>query len=287
MKSNLKLTSKNPNRSKTIINIKGVEIGKDNFTVIAGPCAIESKEQIFAIAKEVSTNGASILRGGAFKPRTSPYCFQGLGIKALEYLSNAAKNYNLLCISEVMEIDQIPYAEKYLDIIQVGARNMQNYSLLKALGKSKKPILLKRGLSATYEEFLSAAEYILSSGNSNVILCERGIRTFENYTRNTLDIAAVPILKELTHLPIIVDPSHGVGLRSIAPEMANATIAVKADGLLIEVHTDPDKSISDAQQTISTEEFATMMKKINIIGSALNINVFKPHLKEKIVSQPI
>lgn len=270
-----KLVGKNIRKRKSIINVNGVEIGGNSFVVMAGPCSIESREQIFDIAKEVSASGARILRGGAFKPRTSPYDFQGLGEKGLAFLRDAADAYDMLCISEVMSTDDVALVEQYVDILQLGARNMQNYSLLKAVGKAKKPVLLKRGLSATYKELLSAAEYIISSGNPNVILCERGIRTFETYSRNTLDLAAVPILRELTHLPIIIDPSHGVGLRNAVPPMANAAIAVQADGLIIEVHTTPDKSISDAAQTISTSTFSQMMKTLRRIGE-----VFDLHVKE-------
>ena len=201
----------------------------------------------------------------------SPYDFQGLGEQGLQFLRDAADTYGLLCISEVMSTEDVALVEKYVDILQLGARNMQNYNLLKAVGKSSKPVLLKRGLCATYQEFLSAAEYIISAGNPNVILCERGIRTFETYSRNTLDIAAVPILRELTHLPIVVDPSHGVGIRNVVPIMANAAIAVQADGLIIEVHTHPDQSISDAAQTISPTTFADMMQVLRKIGQVLGI----------------
>ncbi len=270
---NFKLVGKNIRKSKSVININGIEIGKDEFIVMAGPCSIESREQIFSIAKEVSKDGATILRGGAFKPRTSPYDFQGLGEQGLQFLRDAADAFGLLCVSEVMSTDDVAMVEKYVDILQLGARNMQNYSLLKAVGKARKPVLLKRGLSATYKEFLSAAEYIISSGNPNVILCERGIRTFETYSRNTLDIAAVPILRELTHLPIIIDPSHGVGLRNAVPPMANAAIAVQADGVIVEVHTTPDKSISDAAQTISTTAFSEMMSTLRKIGMVLGMHV--------------
>jgi 3-deoxy-7-phosphoheptulonate synthase len=268
-----KLVGKDIRKNKSIIHINGREIGGDEFIVMAGPCTIESREQIFSIAEKVSHDGATVLRGGAFKPRTSPYDFQGLGEQGLKFLRDAADAFGLLCVSEVMSTDDVALVEKYVDILQLGARNMQNYSLLKAVGKARKPVLLKRGLSATYKEFLSAAEYIMSSGNPNVILCERGIRTFETYSRNTLDIAAVPILRELTHLPIIIDPSHGVGLRSAVPPMANAAIAVQADGVIVEVHTTPDESISDAAQTISTTTFSTMMCTLRKIGAALDVHV--------------
>ena len=245
--------------SRTVIKIHNHFIGGKDCTVIAGPCSIESEEQIHQIASCVAASGATILRGGAFKPRTSPYDFQGLGEVGLQYLHHAAKKNNLLCVSEVMDTQQIDLVAKYVDILQIGSRNMQNFSLLKQVGKTGKPILLKRGLAATYKEFLMAAEYILQTGNPNVILCERGIRTFETYTRNTLDLAAIPILKELSHLPIIVDPSHGTGLRSIVPVMTYAAIASGANGVMLEVHTDPDQSISDAKQTISTQTFDSMM----------------------------
>jgi 3-deoxy-7-phosphoheptulonate synthase len=268
-----KLAGTSMKMQKTIIEINGLKVGAGHFTVIAGPCSVESEEQIFNIAKKVKEYGAHILRGGAFKPRTSPYDFQGLGEKGLKFLRNAAKQNNLLCISEVMSTEELPLVEKHVDILQIGARNMQNFSLLKKVGQCNKPVLLKRGLAATYREFLSAAEYILSFGNPNVILCERGIRTFETYSRNTLDLAAVPILKELTHLPIMVDPSHGTGLRSIVPSMAKAALAAGADGIMVEVHTDPDQSISDAKQTISVESFGDIMRSLNKMANALDINI--------------
>src|SRR3990167_1644353 len=271
--NNFKLVGKQLKQNRTVITIKGKEIGNNNFTVMAGPCSIESRKQIFDIAKEVSASGATILRGGAFKPRTSPYDFQGLGEQGLIYLQEAANFFGMLSVSEVMSTEDVGLVENYVDILQIGARNMQNYSLLKAVGKSKKPILLKRGLSATYKEFLSSAEYIISSGNPNVILCERGIRTFETYCRNTLDLALVPIMRELTHLPIIVDPSHGVGLRNIVPIMANAALAVGADGIIIEVHTSPDESISDAAQTISTTTFTEMMHLLKKIAEVIGLKI--------------
>lgn len=270
MYSKLKLTKKNHINHNTIIDIKGTKIGGNNFVTMAGPCAIESKEQINNIAKEISQSGAHILRGGAFKPRTSPYDFQGLGIKGLEYLKDAARTHNLLCISELMDTVHIEYFEKYVDIIQIGARNMQNYSLLKSIGHIKKPILLKRGLCSTYHELLMAAEYIMSSGNENVILCERGIRTFEPYTRNTLDLISIPILKELTHLPVIIDPSHGIGIRSIIPSAAKAALTLGSNGIIIEAHTDPSIALSDAAQTISTKEFKNMMGELTQLQKYIN-----------------
>ena len=255
------------------IKVKNIEIGGDEFIVMAGPCSIESKEQLFEISKTVSKQGATVLRGGAFKPRTSPYDFQGLGEKGLIYLREAADRFNLCCISEVMSEDEVALVEDYVDILQVGSRNMHNYSLLKALGKTRKPILLKRGFSATYKEWLFAAEYIIKGGNPQVIFCERGIRTFEHYTRNTLDLSAIPVLRTFTSLPIIVDPSHGVGLRDIVPCMANAVIALRGNGLMVEVHNFPDRSLSDAKQTISLCAFSEMMKNLRPIGKAVNMRV--------------
>lgn len=256
----IKLTGREIKKERTVINIKGVCIGGDDLVIMAGPCAVESRESIFEIAQAVASAGASVLRGGAFKPRTSPYDFQGLGKEGLKYLAEAAEKYGLLTISEVIDIEQVDTAFDYIDILQIGARNMQNFSLLKAVGKINKPVMLKRGFSSTYNDFLMAAEYILSEGNPNVILCERGIRTFENYTRNMLDIAAVPVLKQLSHLPVVVDPSHGTGIRSLVIPMAIAAVAAGADGLIVEVHTTPDKALSDARQTIDIEMFKSMVK---------------------------
>ena len=268
-----KLADREAKKERTVIQIGDHTIGGKVFTVMAGPCSIESEEQIHQTAAYVAAAGANVLRGGAFKPRTSPYDFQGLGEKGLQYMQSAAKQYKLLSVSEVMDSQDIDLVASYVDILQIGARNMQNFSFLKKVGKAGKPILLKRGLSATYMDFLMAAEYILQTGNPNVILCERGIRTFETYARNTLDIAAVPILHELSHLPVIIDPSHGTGLRSAVPPMAFAAIAAGAEGIMVEVHPDPDKSISDAQQTISPKAFADMMTVLRRIGEAVNIHV--------------
>lgn len=265
----LKLASKSTAHPRSVFDIKGHRVGGESLSLIAGPCAIESERQIHTIAQAVKQAGATILRGGAFKPRTSPYDFQGLGESGLAYLQAAAQANDMLCISEVMSPEDLPLVSRYVDILQIGARNMQNYALLKAVGKAQRPVLLKRGLSATYQEFLSAAEYILSAGNAQVILCERGIRTFETHTRNTLDLAAVPVLRSLTHLPIFVDPSHGVGLRSAVPTLANAAVAGEADGLMIEVHTDPDASVSDAAQTISTETFTHMVPRLQALKKAI------------------
>ncbi len=252
-------------------NSLGLVIGKisDSFPVMAGPCSVEEEELLFQIAEGVAEAGAVVLRGGVFKPRSSPYSFQGIGSRGLRYMRAAAEKYNLLTVSEIMDADHLDLMEEYIDILQVGSRNMQNYGLLKKLGKSQRPILLKRGFAATYRELLLSAEYILSGGNSRVILCERGIRTFETHTRNTLDIAAVPALKELSSLPVIVDPSHGTGLRSMVLPMSLAAAAAGADGLMIEVHTDPDRSISDAGQTISLETFRELMHRVRTLRKAL------------------
>lgn len=245
-------------------------ISRKHLSLIAGPCSIESQEQIMQIAKAVKSSGAHILRGGAFKPRSSCYRFQGLGIEGLNYLSLAAKEQDLLCISEIMDATHIDAFLEHVDIIQVGARNMQNFALLNVLGSYKKPVLLKRGMSATYHEFLMAAEYLVSQGNEEVILCERGIRSFENHTRNTLDLATIPVLKDLSHLPVVVDPSHGVGIRKYVPQMAMAGVAAGADGVMVEVHTHPEQSISDAKQTLSVEEFDNLVGQIKLLLPILN-----------------
>jgi 3-deoxy-7-phosphoheptulonate synthase len=257
-----KLAAKQLKNERSLIECRGRIIGGQQLAMMAGPCSIETEEQIFACAKAVKENGGNILRGGAFKPRTSPYAFQGLGETGLRYLQKAGEHYGLLTVTEVMDTDQIDLVASYADILQIGARNMQNFSLLKKLGNVKNPILLKRGLSATYQDLLMSAEYILSAGNPHVILCERGIRTYETYSRNTLDLAAVPILQELSHLPIIVDPSHGTGIRKMVAPMARAGIAAGADGLMVEIHPNPDKAFSDADQTLSFEQFGEMMKSL-------------------------
>lgn len=247
----------------TIINIKNASIGGEELAVIAGPCSVETEEQIIEIAKDVKESGAKFLRGGAFKPRTSPYSFQGLGIEGLELLKIARQETGLPIVTEIMSEDMIDRFVEDVDVIQVGARNMQNFELLKQLGKTDKPILLKRGLSSTIEELLMSAEYIMSEGNENVILCERGIRTFENYTRNTLDLSAIPAIKKLSHLPIIVDPSHAAGLWWMVEPLAKAAVAVGADGLMIEVHNDPANAKCDGQQSIKPKVFKNLMKDIN------------------------
>jgi 3-deoxy-7-phosphoheptulonate synthase len=247
----------------------GVVVGGTEVIVAAGPCAVESSAQIDAIAKSVARMGAKLLRGGAFKPRTSPYSFQGLGEEGLKLLRAAADDNGLLAVSEVMDPSQLDLMLRYVDVLQVGARNMQNYHLLRALGDVQKPVLLKRGLSATIEELLLSAEYIMSGGNYKVILCERGIRTFETYTRNTLDIAAIPVIKQLSHLPILADPSHGTGRRDKVAAMARAAVAAGADGLIIEVHPDPERALSDGAQSLYPEQFAQLMAEIRIIAPAV------------------
>ena len=248
---------------------KGVKVGGDQVVVMAGPCSVESREQLFTVAEQVAKAGAKALRGGAFKPRSSPYSFQGLGLEALKLLREAADKFKLLVISEVMEISQIEPMLPMVDILQVGARNMQNFNLLRELGKVKRPVLLKRGIAATLEELLLSAEYIMAGGNYDVILCERGIRTFETYTRNTLDISAIPIVHKLSHLPIASDPSHGTGRRDKVAPMARASVAAGADALLIEVHHDPDKALSDGAQSLYPEQFYELMAQLRIIAPAV------------------
>jgi 3-deoxy-7-phosphoheptulonate synthase len=248
----------------------GLQIGGDEVVVMAGPCSVESREQILAVAEQVSKAGARVLRGGAFKPRSSPYSFQGLGLEALKLLREAGDRFGLLVISEVMEISQIEMMLPYVDILQVGARNMQNFNLLRELGKIKRPVLLKRGIAATLEELLLSAEYIMAGGNYDVILCERGIRTFETYTRNTLDISAIPIIKHLSHLPMTSDPSHGTGRRDKVAAMARASVAAGADALLIEVHPDPDKALSDGAQSLYPEQFRQLMGELRMIAPAVH-----------------
>jgi len=254
----------------TIVNVSGIDIGGKNIVIMAGPCAVENEKQIDEIAPIVKAAGAKILRGGAFKPRTSPYSFQGLGVKGLEILQNANKKHNIPVVSEIMSVDELPNFVEKVDLIQVGARNMQNFTLLKELGKVNKPILLKRGLANTIEEWLMSAEYILAGGNSNVILCERGIRTFETATRNTLDISSIPVIKKLTHLPIIIDPSHASGRWEYVESLSKAAIAAGADGLIIEVHQTPELALSDGQQSLKPAKFRTLVKKCRKIAEAVD-----------------
>jgi len=253
----------------TVVRIGGVEIGGDRVVVMAGPCSVESREQIDRSAEVVAGAGARVIRGGAFKPRSSPYSFQGLGEEGLQMLRAAADRHGLLVVSEVMEISQIPLVAEYADILQVGARNMQNFNLLRELGKQRKPVLLKRGIAATIEELLLSAEYILSGGNYDVILCERGIRTFETYTRNTMDISAIPVVKKLSHLPMVGDPSHGTGRRDKVAPMARAAVAAGADGLIVEVHPDPDHALSDGAQSLRPDQFSELMGQLRMIAPAV------------------
>ena len=250
----------------TIINVNGTLVGGNNIGIMAGPCSVESEEQIIEIAKSVKKSGANFLRGGAFKPRTSPYSFQGLELEGLRLLKRAKEETGLSIVTEIMSTDYIDEFVRDVDVIQVGARNMQNFDLLKQLGKTNKPILLKRGLSSTIEEWLMSAEYIMAGGNENVILCERGIRTYEGYTRNTLDLSAIPVIKKLSHLPIIVDPSHASGYWYLVEPLAKAAIAAGADGLMIEVHNDPQHALSDGQQSVKPELFNTIMQKVKVLA---------------------
>jgi 3-deoxy-7-phosphoheptulonate synthase len=260
----------------TIVNINGVQVGGAEIIVIAGPCAIESQEQLFETARSVKAGGASILRGGAFKPRSSPYNFQGLGEEGLKLLGIIRAETGLPVVTEVMDTRQVELVASYADMIQIGSRNMQNYPLLKEAGMCRKPVLLKRGMMATIEEYLMAAEYILKQGNEQVILCERGIRTFETSTRNTLDLSAVPMLKRLSHLPVIVDPSHGTGLRWMVPAMAKAAVAVGADGLIMEVHYKPEEAICDGYQSLNLDEFAKLMCDLKKIAVAVGREILSP-----------
>jgi 3-deoxy-7-phosphoheptulonate synthase len=268
-----KLASRTFKQDNTVVAVGDVRIGGDEVIVMAGPCSAESEEQVEATTAAVKRAGAKVLRGGGFKPRSSPYSFQGLGEAGLRMLRSAADRHGLKLVTEVMEIGQIEMIERYGDILQVGARNMQNYSLLRELGKSRKPVLLKRGISATIEEWLLSAEYVLAGGNMDVMLCERGIRTFESYTRNTLDISAIPVVQKLSHLPIIVDPSHGTGRRDKVAPMARAAVAGGADGLLIEVHCDPDHARSDGAQSLFPEQFERLMAELRIIAPAIGRSI--------------
>src|SRR5204863_2501539 len=271
-----KLASRHFRPEGSVIQLgKGVAVGAEQVVMMAGPCSVETAAQVDTIAAFVAEQGVRVLRGGAFKPRTSPYSFQGLGQKGLELIRQTADKYNLLVVSEVMDLSQIPMMLDYVDVFQVGARNMQNFNLLKELGKVSKPVLLKRGISATIEELLLSAEYIMSGGNYDVILCERGIRTFETYTRNTLDVCAIPIIHKLSHLPMASDPSHGTGLRDKVAPMARASVAAGADVLLIEVHHDPDKALSDGAQSLYPQQFAELMDTLRMIAPAVGRAIAK------------
>jgi len=264
------LASRQIKGDDTVVKVGDISVGGNEITVIAGPCTVESREQLLETAELVKKIGGTILRGGAFKPRTSPYSFQGLGEKALEILSEARDWTGMPTVTEVMAPDHVKMVSRYVDALQIGARNMQNFSLLRAVGDAQKPVLLKRGLSATIEEWLLSAEYILSTGNSRVILCERGIRTFENSTRNTLDLSSVPMVKKLSHLPVIVDPSHATGMRDLVIPMARAAVAAGADGIMVEVHTNPEKALCDGAQSLNAESFELLMSQMRAIATAMN-----------------
>ena len=268
-----KLASRHFRPAGTIVKVGDVEIGGKQVVVMAGPCSVETRDQIEQIAGIVACGGAKVIRGGAFKPRSSPYSFQGLGEEGLKMMREAADRHSLLVVSEVMDQTQIPMLCAYADILQVGARNMQNFNLLRELGQVRKPVLLKRGISATIEELLLSAEYIMSGGNYEVILCERGIRTFENSTRNTMDISAIPVVKSLSHLPIVADPSHGTGRRDKVLPMARAAVAAGADGLLVEVHHDPDHALSDGAQSLRPQQFTELMHQLRMIAPAVERSV--------------
>jgi len=263
-------------RERTVVKARGLEVGGARVTVIAGPCSVESEEQIVVLARELKDLGATGLRGGAFKPRTSPYSFQGHKELGLKMLATARGETGLAIVTEVMAPEHVPMVSEYADVLQIGARNMQNFSLLKRAGRARKPVLLKRGMSATLEEFLMAAEYIMSEGNYDVILCERGVRTFADHTRNTLDLSVVPAVQRLSHLPIIVDPSHGTGKRNKVTPLSRAAVAVGADGLIVEVHPDPDRALSDGQQSLFPEQFEALMAEVREIAKVLKRTIADP-----------
>jgi 3-deoxy-7-phosphoheptulonate synthase len=273
-----KLVSRDLKPDNTIVRFPNshVTIGGKDIVVMAGPCSIESHDQAMIIGELVSRSGAHFLRGGAYKPRTSPYAFQGLGEEGLKIMTEVRERFGLLIVTEAVDNESLELVEKYADVIQIGARNMQNFSLLKHAGRMRKPVLLKRGMSATLEELLMAAEYVMSEGNYNVVLCERGVRTFADHTRNTLDLSLVPAVQRLSHLPIIVDPSHGTGKRNKVIPMARAAVAVGADGLMIEVHHDPDRALSDGQQSIVPQQFETLMAEVAQIAAVLHRGVVAP-----------
>jgi len=264
-----KIASKDFKKTPTLVKVGKYVIGDKDIVLIAGPCSVESEEKFLKAASEVKKSGAHILRGGAFKPRTSPYSFQGLGEEGLKILAKAREIYDMPVVTEVLDTRHVELVNKYADMFQIGARNMQNFELLKEVGKTNKPVLLKRGMMATVTEWLMSAEYILSNGNMNVVLCERGIRTFETATRNTLDLAMIPLTKELTHLPIIIDPSHGTGKRSLIPAMAKAAVAAGADGLAIEVHPKPEEALSDGDQSLLPSEYMALVKELKKVARAI------------------
>jgi len=272
----MKLCDRESKPEGTLVDVRGVAVGGRTIVVMAGPCAVESAEQLLATARAVQASGASILRGGAFKPRTSPYSFQGLKEEGLELLKWVSRETGLPIVTEVMDTRRVEQVCAYSDMLQVGSRHMHSYPLLEEVGRTDKPVLLKRGMSATLDEFLFAAEYVLNAGNEQVVLCERGIRTFEQSTRNTLDLNAVPVLKRLTHLPVIVDPSHGTGHRWMVPWMSRGAVAVGADGLLVEVHPDPDAALSDGAQSLKPEQFDAMMREVRAVAEAVGRTVAHP-----------
>jgi 3-deoxy-7-phosphoheptulonate synthase len=268
-----KLVSREFHPEPTVVSVGAVKIGNDNFAVMAGPCSVESEAQLMESAEAVAEAGGHILRGGAFKPRTSPYSFRGLGEDGLKILASARERFGLPVVTEVMNIEDVELVSQYADMLQIGARNMQNYGLLEAAGRTMRPILLKRGLSSTIEEWLLSAEYILGQGNNQVVLCERGIRTFETYTRNTLDLSAAPLVKELSHLPVVIDPSHGTGKWSLVTPMALAALAAGAAGLMVEVHPHPDHALSDGSQSLTPRHFGEMMERLRLIAEPLGRSV--------------
>src|SRR5512142_3242086 len=273
-----KLVSRDVKPENTVVTFPGssATIGGENVAIIAGPCAVETREQAFAVAERVARTGAQFFRGGAYKPRTSPYSFQGLGLDGLKILAEIREHFGLRIVTEAIDHESLEQVEQYADVIQIGARNMQNFSLLKRAGRSSKPVLLKRGIAATLEEFLMAAEYVMSEGNYQVILCERGVRTFADHTRNTLDLSIVPAVQRLSHLPILVDPSHGTGKRDKVLPMSRAAAAAGADGLIVEVHTDPDRAMSDGAQTIYPEQFEELMGEVTAIAAVVHRSMPKP-----------
>jgi len=270
-----KLVSRDFKSEDTVLEVDGVAIGGRKLVAIAGPCSVENRDGLIEIAKKVREAGGTMLRGGAFKPRTSPYSFQGLGEDGLKYLKEAKEVTGLPIVTEVMDTRDVELVEKYADIFQIGTRNMQNFNLLDAVGRQEKPVLLKRGMSSTIEELLLSAEYILSRGNPNVVLCERGIRTFEKYTRNTFDISAVPVIKKLSHLPIILDPSHAAGVRDYVAALARASVAVGADGIMIEVHPHPEKALCDGQESLTPDEFDSLMHALRPIAKAVGLTIHR------------
>ena len=267
--SRIKLAARSEDRESTLVRIGDAVIGGEKVAVIAGPCSVESREQLMEAARAVKAAGASMLRGGAFKPRTLPYSFQGLGVEGLKILAEAREETGLPVVTEVMATEEVSVVEEYADVLQIGARNVQNYPLLKRVGQARKPVLLKRGMASTIEEWLSAAEYVLHGGNPDVILCERGIRSYGKLTRFTLDLAAVPILKEVSHLPVVVDPSHGTGIRSLVKPMSKAAVAAGADGLIVEVHPNPEEAMSDGGQSLRPEDFKTLMGELGPVARSV------------------